>query len=201
MISDAALVLRARGGDELAFQRLAQRFDDTIGALSAPYFLPGGQRDDLRQEALFGLHKAVRDYRSDRGSSFRHFANLVIERQIITAVKTATREKHRSLNECVSMSNPLPGFSEDDGVTLADSSVFADETADPAVRRESVEELRIVASTVHYSLTPLERKAVLGIANGITYEEIAADHDVSAKTIDNAAQRAKRKLAQALEAA
>ena len=200
MTSDAALILRARGGDQLAFEKLVDRFDRFIHWFIDGYFLPGGDPADLRQEGLLGLHKAVRDYKPDRGA-WPSFAKGCITRQIITAVKTATRKKHGPMNERISAAQPAPGFREEDGITVADSAAFEDLHAEPLRQIEARDELRAVVSTVAERMTPLEQAAVVGIANGNSYEEIAAAEDISVRSIDNAAQRARRKVALALEAA
>lgn len=191
-MTDAALVLRARGRDELAFRRLLDRHQDLIGIHVSKYFAPGADRDDLVQEAQHGFFKAVRDYKAGQGSGFRNFASLCVERQVVTAVMTATRRKHEPLNAACSYDAPIsPGAEED--LTLAD--LLADPRAlEPAEQLAQGEQLLALTAAID-QLTPLEHKALIGVAlEGESYEALAAAAGVSEKTIDNALQRSRRKL-------
>jgi RNA polymerase sporulation-specific sigma factor len=162
-LTDAALVLRARGGDQAAFERLAERHADLIHAITNKYFPPPGFGwEDLLQEASFGLHKAVRDYRADRESGFRNFAEIVIRRQVITAIKSATRKKHHPLNEAASFSSPVLGATDDEDAELG--SLLPDRSApDPLDEMERRERIGEVVALVG-RLTPLERSALNGVA-------------------------------------
>lgn len=197
-MSDAELVLRARGGDQLAFRRLIKRFESECGQIASEYFLWGGERGDLKQEAAHGLVKAVRDYRPDGGASFRTFACLCIRRQVITAVKAATREKHGPLNHAMSFEYRPPGAAHDnDDLNLGDLLPSPD--PEPQAALETTERIGALQTTLADKLTQLERVAILGIAEGVPYEDIAASAGIPFKSVDNAAQRARRKLAAALE--
>lgn len=196
-MSDAALILRARGGDELAFRRLIDRHGDLIDIHASRYYLPGATKADLRQEGLIGLHKAVRDYK--RGHVFRAFASLCIDRQMQTAVITANRGKHRPLNERVELAQPNDEGDERDEDAFAP---FADHDADPQELVARVGRIRLAAAAIRStSLTDLEQLAFDMIVEGASYEEIAEELGCAVKVIDNALQRGKRKLATALEAA
>lgn len=188
---DAELVLRARGGDELAFRRLLDRHGDLIEIYTRTYFAPGAERSDLHQEGLYGLHKAVRDYRPDGGSHFRGFASLCIKRQVITAVKAATRYKHGVLNSARSLEGPAH-VGSDDGLILAET--LPGTSGDPYQALAVEEELAEVRDRLR-DLSPLERQAVVGVAQGDPYELVAAAAGADSKAIDNALQRARRKLA------
>lgn len=191
-MTDAALLLRCRGGDELAFRRLVDRHDDLIEPTVRRYFGPGLDRDDLRQEALVGLHNAVRDYKAHRHSAFRGFARLCIERQVITAVKTATRRKHAPLSEAWPLDVPVSKrMAEGDTYTLAE--LVPDIKADVVDLLDVRSKLARLKRAV-WALSELERDVVLAIATGASYEEISVDLDVSLKSVDNAIQRARAKL-------
>lgn len=194
-MTDAELVLRARGGDELAFQGLTDRYRPIIVGTAKRYFLKGGEQQDLIQEGLFGLSKAVKDYTRGRGS-FRNFARLCISRQIITAVKTATRGKHTILNEAVSLQKPIIGGGDTEDTMLGE--LLADPTSREAHESlEARDELAKVVDIVS-RLSEVEAEAVFGPANGESYKEISARTGYSVKQIDNARQRAKAKLARGL---
>lgn len=202
MMSDAALVLRARGGDEEAFRILVMRnsyvYRLATRGLGARLYLDGdgGGRADLWQEALWGLHKAIRDW--DRsGAPFKPFARMCMERQMVTAVKTARRKKHRILSAATSLSAPVEREDGEDelGATLADTD--AREPSEILEERERVEAL---VRCVQDELTPLERQAVIRPADGLTFVEIAEEERCKVKSIDNARQRGQKKIARALEA-
>jgi len=197
MLSDAALVLRARGGDELAFQRLADRYRGVIFRLSSQYYLQGAEPQDLRQEGMYGLYKATRDYSRNKGS-FANFAELCIRRQIITAVKTATRGKHAPLNDGLSLAKPVFGGADTEDTELQE--LLADpRSEEPHARLEAEGEFAQVVDLIACRLSETEREALLGPALlGESYEETAARTGLSFKQIDNARQRATKKLAAAL---
>jgi RNA polymerase sporulation-specific sigma factor len=194
-VTDAQLVLLARGGDEVAAQRLVRRHRDVIGFHVRDYFAPGLERDDLFAEGLLGLTKAIRDYRPDRDSGFRNFADLCIKRQILTAVNTARRKKHTPLNGAASLQAPV---GDDDGSTLGD--LLPSHLRQPIELLEADEEREKLEAGFR-SLTPLEYRSIQGVADGIPYVAIADGLGVEEKVIDNAAQRARRKLSTALAVA
>lgn len=202
-MSDAALVLRARGGDELAFRRLLDRYEGLLRTICAKYFLPGGDSGDLRQVARLGFHEAVLGYQGNAEgcASFRNFAALCVRREVVQAVKSATAQKHGPLNESVSMHTPIAEVGNSEAITLADTSVFTDPKADTVDRLQRGVEVGAVVGTVTERLSPLERAATVGIAEGVPYEVIAAEEGCDVKRIDNAAQRGKHKIREALERA
>jgi len=196
---DAELVLRARGGDELAFRRLYDRYGGMVNGIAREYFAKGASVEDMKQEALFGFHKAVRDYRPDRQSGFSNFATICVRHQVISAVKASTRGKHAPLNSASSLDQPVSGI--EDGGTLGEIVPDCRYAVDPVAAVEHEEFLALVDGTVNGSLTGLERRAFAAIVDGTPYEDIAAREMQTTKAIDNAVQRARRKLAPVIELA
>ncbi len=193
---DDALVLAARAGDDLALAALITRYRGFARAKSRPYFLVGADREDVVQEGLIGLYKAIRDYDSEQESSFRAFAELCITRQLISAVKGATRHKHGPLNSYVSFSRPVVTDTDDERV-LADV-LPAGLHDDPAERLVSAERIRALQAHVSTVLSDLEVEVLRLYVDGKSYVEIAALTERHTKAVDNALQRVKRKLEQHL---
>ncbi|MFN8111082.1 MAG: RNA polymerase sporulation sigma factor SigH [Thermoleophilia bacterium] len=192
-ITDRALIERARGGDTAAMDRIIDRYRGFVRLKASSYFLAGGESDDLIQEGLIGLYKAVRDYRHDREASFRSFAELCVTRQIITAIKTAARNKHTPLNTYVSFSHSRAGAQADQEMSLAE--VLPDDPAwDPVNQAISSEELRALVGCLGEVLSPLESGVLTMYLEGRSYEEIAGRLSCTPKTVDNALQRVKRKV-------
>ena len=193
-LEDLQLVLKARNGDTVAMDGLIRRYTGFVRLKASSYFLAGGDSDDLIQEGLIGLYKAVRDFRSDKETSFRSFAELCITRQIITAIKTATRFKHAPLNTYVSFSH-TPAGQDDSDCTLGDA-LPGPGVDDPVVCVISTEELQSLVFCLGTGLSPLESDALRLYLEGNSYEEMAEDLGCDTKTIDNALQRVKRKVLQ-----
>jgi RNA polymerase sigma-H factor len=191
-VEDLRLVLRARNGDSVAMDTLLRRYTGFVRLKASSYFIAGGESDDLIQEGLVGLYKAVRDFRSDKETSFRSFAELCITRQIITAIKTATRFKHAPLNTYVSFSHTPAGQDEGD-CTLGDA-LPGPGVDDPVVCVISTEELQSLVFCLGTGLSPLESDALRLYLEGNSYEEMAEDLGCDTKTVDNALQRVKRKV-------
>src|SRR6266581_240705 len=177
-LEDLQLVMRARNGDDGALDQLIRRYTGFVRLKASSYFLAGGDAEDLVQEGLIGLYKAVRDFRSDKETSFRSFAELCVTRQIITAIKTATRFKHAPLNTYVSFSHTLPGPA----------------VHDPSLCVISTEELQSLVFSLGSGLSRLEADALRLYLEGNSYEEMAEELGCDTKTIDNALQRVKRKV-------
>jgi RNA polymerase sporulation-specific sigma factor len=192
-LDDHYLVALAKDGKTDAYDAIVRRYRGFVRLKASSYFLLGGESDDLIQEGLLGLYKAVRDYRTDRESSFRNFAELCITRQIITAVKTATRNKHTPLNQYVS-------FSQSPAAAAADSDSTLDEippgpsAADPVNQVIATEELESLVSCMSSVLSELESRVLSLYLDGYSYEVIAEKLDCDTKTVDNALQRVKRKV-------
>ncbi len=192
-VEDGFLIALAKQGNADAYERLVRRYYGFVRLKASSYFLAGGDADDLIQEGLVGLYKAVRDYRSDRESSFRNFAELCITRQIITAVKTATRNKHTPLNQYVSFSATPAGSSGDGEPTLED--VIPGSTVhDPVNQVISSEELRSLVACLSTVLSDLESRVLSLYLDGHSYVDIGALLGCDCKTVDNALQRVKRKV-------
>jgi len=192
-VEDGFLIALAKSGDPTAYARLLGRYRGFVRLKASSYFLAGGDSEDLVQEGLIGLYKAIRDYRSDRESSFRNFAELCITRQIITAVKTATRNKHLPLNHYVSFSSPAGAASDDEAPTL-DELLPGSAVNDPAKRVVSSEELRSLVGCLSTSLSQLESSVLSLYLDGRSYEQIGERLGCDTKTVDNALQRVKRKV-------
>jgi RNA polymerase sporulation-specific sigma factor len=194
-LEDLQLVLRARNGDAVALDGLIRRYTGFVRLKASSYFLAGGDSDDLVQEGLIGLYKAVRDFRSDKETSFRSFAELCVTRQIITAIKTATRYKHAPLNTYVSFSHTPAGQESDGDCTLGDA-LPGPSVNDPSVCVISTEELQSLVFTLGTGLSHLEAEALRLYLDGLSYEDMAVELGCDTKTIDNALQRVKRKIIQ-----
>jgi len=194
-LADLQLVIRARNGDSKSMDTLIRRYTGFVRLKSSSYFLAGGDSEDLIQEGLIGLYKAVRDFRSDKETSFRSFAELCITRQIITAIKTATRFKHAPLNTYVSFSQTPAGQESEGDCTLGDA-LPGPSVDEPSICVISTEELQSLVFCLGTGLSPLESDALRLYLEGSSYEEMAVDLEVDTKTIDNALQRVKRKILQ-----
>jgi RNA polymerase sporulation-specific sigma factor len=191
-VEDAFLIALAKQGDPTAYDRIVRRYYGFVRLKSSSYFIAGGDADDLIQEGLVGLYKAVRDFRSDRESSFRNFAELCITRQIITAVKTATRNKHTPLNQSVSFSSS-PASSGDGEPTL-EEVIAGPSVHDPVNQVISSEELASLVACLSSQLSDLESRVLSLYLDGYSYEQVGGRLDCEAKAVDNALQRVKRKV-------
>src|SRR6059036_2426071 len=188
-LEDLQLVLRARNGDSGALDVLIRRYTGFVRLKASSYFLAGGDSEDLIQEGLIGLYKAVRDFRADKETSFRSFAELCVTRQIITA----TRFKHAPLNTYVSFSHTPAGQEAEGECTLGDA--LPGPTVDePSVCVISTEELQSLVFTLGTGLSVLEADALRLYLEGSSYEDMAEELGCDTKTIDNALQRVKRKI-------
>ena len=192
-VEDGYLIALAKQGNGQAYDRLVRRYYGFVRLKASSYFLAGGDADDLIQEGLVGLYKAVRDYRYDRESSFRNFAELCITRQIITAVKTATRNKHTPLNGYVSFSSTPAGASGDGEPTL-DEVMPGSAVWDPVNQVISSEELRSLVACLSTVLSDLESRVLSLYLDGHSYVDIGEMLGCDCKTVDNALQRVKRKV-------
>jgi RNA polymerase sporulation-specific sigma factor len=192
--SDEGLVRQARDGDERALLELLERYRGFARSKARSYFLVGGDREDIVQEGMIGLYKAVRDYADGHGASFRSFAELCITRQILTAIKTATRQKHSPLNSYVSFDRPH----DDDPEHTLGESLAVEVAADPLERIVEDDDLRALQDTFDEVLSGLETEVLQLYIEGRSYQEIAQQLGRRVKSIDNALQRIKRKLERAL---
>jgi len=195
-LGDEEVVAFARDGDDLALEYLIHKYKNFVRAKARSYFLIGADREDIIQEGMIGLYKAIRDFRADKLASFRAFAELCITRQIITAIKTATRQKHIPLNSYVSLNKPL--YDDESDRTLEDV-LSGNKVSDPEELVISREEFLDIESKMSEFLSDLEWSVLMLYLEGKSYQEIAEQLSRHVKSIDNALQRVKRKLERYLE--
>lgn len=192
---DEEVVIEAKSGDTWAQEYLINKYENFVKAKAKSYFLIGADKEDIYQEGMIGLYKAIRDFKPDKLSSFKAFAELCVTRQIITAIKTATRQKHIPLNTYVSLNKPI--YDEESDRTLLDVLSEA-KISDPEELIISREELNHIQNEIGEVLSTLEMEVLMSYLDGKSYQEIACDLDRHAKSIDNALQRVKRKLEKCL---
>lgn len=192
---DEEVVIEAKNGDARAQEYLISKYENFVKSKAKSYFLIGADKEDIYQEGMIGLYKAIRDFKPDKLSSFKAFAELCVTRQIITAIKTATRQKHIPLNTYVSLNKPI--YDEESDRTLLDVLSEA-RVADPEELIISREELNHIQNEIGEVLSALELEVLMSYLDGKSYQEIACDLDRHAKSIDNALQRVKRKLEKCL---
>lgn len=193
---DEQLVEDAKAGNIEALEFIIRKYRNFVRAKARSYFLIGADREDIIQEGMIGLYKAIRDYKADRLSSFRAFAELCITRQIITAIKTATRQKHIPLNSYISLNKPI--FDEDSDRTLLDV-LSCNRMSDPEELVISREDFNNIEAKIGEILSDLECEVLSSYLKGKSYQEIAEELDRHVKSIDNALQRVKRKLERYLD--
>ncbi|GAK04712.1 RNA polymerase sporulation specific sigma factor SigH [Geomicrobium sp. JCM 19037] len=193
---DERLVEAVRYGNSAALEQLIHKYKNFVRAKARSYFLIGADHEDIVQEGMIGLYKAIRDFNGDKLSSFRAFAELCITRQIITAIKTATRQKHIPLNSYVSLDKPM--YDEESDRTLMDV-VCSSLISNPEEMLINQEELTDIEGKINEVLSDLEQQVLRLYLDGQSYQEISADLNRHVKSIDNALQRVKRKLERYIE--
>ncbi|MDQ3646375.1 MAG: RNA polymerase sporulation sigma factor SigH [Actinomycetota bacterium] len=193
VLPDNDLVLRVRDGDDRCLEVLLDRYRNFARSKARSYFLAGSDREDVVQEGMIGLFKAVRDFDSAQETPFRAFAELCISRQILTAIKTANRHKHQPLNSSISLDAPAYAGGDDSDRSIADN-LIAPTFADPVELVISAQEIEAIRDSMRESLTDLEGDVLALYMDGKSYEEIAGALGNHVKSIDNALQRIKRKL-------
>lgn len=194
--TDEEIVTQARNGNGRALEYLLNKYQNFVKSKAKSYFLIGADKEDIYQEGMIGLFKSIRDFKDDKLASFKVFAELCITRQIITAVKTATRQKHIPLNTYISLNKPI--YDEESDRTLLDI-ISGIKVSDPEELIIGREELSNIENKIQEVLSDLEMKVLSSYLDGKSYQEIACDLDRQAKSIDNALQRVKRKLEKCLE--
>ncbi len=180
----------AKNGETCAVEYMLNKYKNFVKAKARTYFLIGAERSDIIQEGMIGLYKAIKDYNPESGASFRSFADLCITRQIITAIKTATRQKHLPLNSYVSLNKP----SDDDNDNTLMESIFKNKHLDPEEIMINRERLVFIEEKLKASLSKYETEVLKGYLCGKSYMEIASELNKSDKSIDNALQRIKKKI-------
>lgn len=194
--TDEDLVDEVREGNSEALEHLINKYKNFVRAKARSYFLIGADKEDIVQEGMIGLYKSIRDFKGDKLASFKAFAELCITRQIITAIKTATRQKHIPLNSYIPLDKPIYG--EDSDRTLLDI-ICSSRVTDPEELIINQEEFSGLEDKMGEILSDLERRVLMLYLEGRSYQEIAVDLDRHVKSIDNALQRVKRKLERYLE--
>lgn len=192
VLTDEALVTLSREGDRLADDEICERYKNTVRIKARPYFLIGGDRDDLIQEGMIGLYKAIRDYSPDHNAVFRSFAEMCIQRQLISAIKAATRKKHTPLNTYISFYGST--FTDDEKERPLLDTMEGVRTESPEEAFISKENTEAIERSLDTLLTDLERSVLDLFIDGHSYQDIAERLDCGKKTVDNALQRIKRKL-------
>ena len=190
-MTDEEIVELALIGEQFSTEYLVDKYKIFVRAKSRSYFLIGADKEDIIQEGMIGLFKAIRDYKTDKLTSFRAFAELCITRQIITAIKTATRQKHIPLNSYVSLNKPI--YDEESDRTLMDV-ISTTKITNPEEIIISREEFIFIEKKMGEILSALEWKVLMAYLEGKSYQEIAVELKRHVKSIDNALQRVKRKL-------
>ena len=195
-MTDEEIVALAQQGEQSAVEYLVDKYRNFVRAKARSYFLIGADKEGIIQEGMIGLFKAIRDYKVDKVTSFRAFAELCITRQIITAIKTATRQKHIPLNSYVSLTKPI--YDEESDRTLMDI-ISTNKITNPEDIIISREEFIFIERKMGEILSSLEWKVLMAYLEGKSYQEIAVELKRHVKSIDNALQRVKRKLEKYLE--
>jgi RNA polymerase sporulation-specific sigma factor len=195
-MEDEEIVDVARTGSTEAQEYLINKYKSFVRAKARSYFLIGADREDIIQEGMIGLYKAIRDFRAERLASFKAFAELCITRQIITAIKTATRQKHIPLNSYISLNRPI--YDEDSDRTLLDI-MPGNHVLDPEEVVISTEEIGNMEEKITEILSELEWQVLNSYLDGKSYLEIADELQRHVKSVDNALQRVKRKLERYLD--
>lgn len=196
-MDDVGLIDAVQQGDSTALDFLIRKYRGFVRAKASTYFLVGADYDDLIQEGMIGLYKAIRDYKQDKEASFKAFAEVCVTRQIITAIKSATRMKHGPLNSYVSLDKPV--FDEDSERTLIDVIANEQDTIDPEALLISRERYQVVEEKLGAVLSELEREVLMLYLDGRSYQEISELLNRHVKAIDNALQRIKKKFERHLE--
>ncbi|HIQ82732.1 MAG TPA: RNA polymerase sporulation sigma factor SigH [Candidatus Pullichristensenella stercorigallinarum] len=195
-MADEEIVALAQEGDGAALEYLLNKYKNFVRTKARSYFLIGADHEDIVQEGMIGLYKAIRDFKSEKLTSFRAFAELCVTRQIITAIKTATRQKHIPLNSYVSLNKPI--YDEESDRTLLDV-ISEDVPSDPEAMIIDREDLSFIEGRIGEMLSDLEKQVLVLYMEGKSYVEISEAMGRHVKSVDNALQRIKRKLQKYLE--
>lgn len=198
-MKDEDLIEVIKSGDKVAFDFLINRYKELVNMKVSKYFIIGAEKDDIVQEGLIGLFKAIKSYKSDMKSSFKSFANMCIERQLITAIKSSNRQKHMPLNSYLSLN--ISAYDEQDGesdISLIDvfDSALIEDPLDTITKKEYYKQ---VEETIDKSLSDFEKQVLNRYINGESYVQIAERLDTPVKSVDNAIQRIRKKAIKGLE--
>lgn len=190
-VADEQLLSQIKSGDGVALDQLINKYKNFVRSKAKTYFLVGADKEDIVQEGMIGLFKAIRDFKDDKLVSFKSFAEICVTRQIITAIKTATRQKHMPLNSYVSLNKPV---FEDDGERTLIETINHDTISDPELLFISKEEFNRIEGKINEILSPLELEVLHFYLQGKSYQQISAVLNKEVKSIDNALQRVKKKI-------
>ena len=193
---DEEVVMEAKTGNNKAQEYLISKYENFVKAKAKSYCLIGADKEDIYQEGMIGLYKAIRDFNAEKSTSFKAFAEICVTRQIITAIKTATRQKHIPLNTYISLNKPI--YEEESERTLLDV-LSGLKISDPEELMISKEQMHFIEEKISEVLSGLEKKVLTSYLDGKSYQEIACDLERHSKSIDNALQRVKRKLEKCLK--
>ena len=198
-LTDEELIAIIKSGDKQAFDYLINRYKELVNIKVSKYFIIGAEKDDIVQEGLIGLFKAIKSYKPDMKNSFKSFANMCIERQLITAIKTSNRQKHMPLNSYLSLN--MSAYDEDESesdTSLIDvfNPTLAEDPLDTITKKEYYQDIE---DTIDKSLSDFEKKVLNKYINGKSYMQIAEDLDTPVKSIDNAIQRIRKKAIKGLK--
>ena len=193
---DEEVVIEAKAGNNKAQEYLIAKYENFVKVKAKSYFLIGADKEDIYQEGMIGFYKSIRDFNPEKSTSFKAFAEICVTRQIITAIKTATRQKHIPLNTYVSLNKPI--YEEESERTLLDV-LSGLRISDPEELMISKEQMRFIEDKISEVLSSLERQVLTSYLDGKSYQEIACDLERHSKSIDNALQRVKRKLEKCLK--
>ena len=198
-VKDEDLIEIIKSGDKQAFEYLINKYKELVNMKVSKYYIVGAERDDIVQEGLIGLFKAIKSYKPDQQNSFKSFANMCIERQLITAIKTSNRQKHMPLNSYLSLN--ISAYDEEEGesdTTLMDifNTTLIEDPLDTITKKEYLQDIE---KTIDKSLSDFEKKVLNKYINGKSYIQIAEDLDAPVKSIDNAIQRIRKKAIKGLK--
>lgn len=188
--TDNELVSSAKNGNEEALECLFNKYKELVNMKVSKYFIIGAEKEDIVQEGMIGLYKAVKNYEDDKQNSFKSFANLCIERQLITAIKTSNRQKHIPLNSSLSLNTPIYENDEDASLMEVFNSKIAEDPLDTITKKEYY---KIVGNKIDEHLSDFEKRVLTRFARGESYVKIAEKLDSPVKAVDNAIQRIRRK--------
>lgn len=188
---DEQLLLQIKDGNNVALEQLINKYKNFVRSKAKTYFLVGADKEDIVQEGMIGLFKAIRDFKDDKSVSFKSFAEICVTRQIITAIKTATRQKHMPLNSYISLNKPV---FEDDGERTLMETINHDVVSDPEMLFIGKEELARIEGKINEVLSSFELEVLYLYLQGKSYHEIASELNKEVKSVDNALQRIKKKV-------
>ncbi len=195
-MSDEKLIQKAKNGDNHALEYLIDKYKELVNMKVSKYFIVGAEKEDIVQEGLIGLFKAVKSYKEDKQNSFKSFANMCIERQLITAIKSSNRQKHMPLNGYLSLNSTA--YEEDDDKPLLDK-FQGNEVEDPLDTITRQEYYQYVEETIHKNLSTFEKQVLTYYIQGKSYVQIAEKLDAPVKSVDNAIQRIRKKAIKNIE--